>query len=320
MSDINIIQFKDFPIEIKEAMLNHQFAQGNIRDIHIFEKSLLYDKNHGGFSWFKTIEGTEFWNEVIKKSNFNIFFEKYPKKERFPKIGDTVVLKKSVGWNPSGLMDSYIGQKVIITHINNNCIIFKNCCSWSFHINSIDYYINAEDEAETETSDSTTFKDFVNKEKESDKNKIYEIDYISNPKNKIAIHIESGEEARICDAIMKGNKKCIFNPHSYWYSNLSFEIERGIEYPSSHSSIKYYKSQNYTIIKATDFINYHKLNKNENGKNSIDSETIIESDRLRYATSSEREELRRCVSGFEKSYRRQGIRIEEVHGAGRYES
>ena len=67
-------QIADFPVEIVEKMLERQVEQGNKRDVSVFEQS-KYD----GFDWDITPEGGQFWVEIIKNKNFDLFFEKYPK-------------------------------------------------------------------------------------------------------------------------------------------------------------------------------------------------------------------------------------------------
>lgn len=70
---------KNFPIEVVQKMLECQVAQGNKEDISVFQRRASTDKSYGGFSWMKTCEGTEFWNNVIHKKQFGIFFNKFPK-------------------------------------------------------------------------------------------------------------------------------------------------------------------------------------------------------------------------------------------------
>ena len=83
-----------FPKEIITRMLDCQQEQGNKRDVSVFEKNIIAGKNPKGFSWFFTKEGIDFWDEVISNKNFNVFFEKYPKKEDTSqefKVGDKVI-------------------------------------------------------------------------------------------------------------------------------------------------------------------------------------------------------------------------------------
>lgn len=69
---------KDFPKEVVEWMLDNQVKQGNKRDISVFEKSRFANKINGGFSW--DLVGDYFCTDVIVSKNFDLFFEKYPKK------------------------------------------------------------------------------------------------------------------------------------------------------------------------------------------------------------------------------------------------
>jgi hypothetical protein len=71
-------EFKDLPIEIQNKMLDHQEAQGNKRDECVFIEDIYIASYIGGFDWYKTIEGNDFWAEVIQEGNQKVFFEKYP--------------------------------------------------------------------------------------------------------------------------------------------------------------------------------------------------------------------------------------------------
>lgn len=70
---------KDFPIEVVEKMLQKQYKQINKKDISVFQEYKCSDKVHGGFCWGDTIEGHDFWREVIRMEKFHIFFDRYPK-------------------------------------------------------------------------------------------------------------------------------------------------------------------------------------------------------------------------------------------------
>lgn len=72
-------QIKDFPKEVVEKMLEYQVAQGNPKDVSVFEENKVdYLK---GFDWDYTKEGGTFWDNVIVNHDFELFFEKYPKNE-----------------------------------------------------------------------------------------------------------------------------------------------------------------------------------------------------------------------------------------------
>lgn len=73
-------QLEGFPTEIVEMMLDRQEEQGNERDVSVFEKYKKAGKLTRGFTWKNTREGEDFWNEVVYKENFDVFFKKYPKR------------------------------------------------------------------------------------------------------------------------------------------------------------------------------------------------------------------------------------------------
>jgi hypothetical protein len=70
---------KNFPIEVVEKMLEKQYKQVNKKDVSVFQEYKCSDTQRGGFRWENTIEGHEFWSDVIRFENFDRFFERYPK-------------------------------------------------------------------------------------------------------------------------------------------------------------------------------------------------------------------------------------------------
>lgn len=72
-------EIKDFPVEVVEKMLEHQVAQGNKRDVSVFEKFKKAGFRSDGFTWDETIEGRAFWADVIIDKNFDVFFKRYPR-------------------------------------------------------------------------------------------------------------------------------------------------------------------------------------------------------------------------------------------------
>ena len=98
-------QLEGFPKEVIARMLDCQEEQGNKRDVYLFEKCRSV-----GFVWSETKEKGYFWNEVICNKDFNLFFEKYPKKDNQYssqefKVGDEVV-------------DIISGRRGKVTHID----------------------------------------------------------------------------------------------------------------------------------------------------------------------------------------------------------
>lgn len=74
-----MMQFKNLPVEIQNYMLDEQVRQGNPRNAEIFEKNTIVNKRLGGFNWSESVEGYDFWEEIIQNGNPAIFYEKYPK-------------------------------------------------------------------------------------------------------------------------------------------------------------------------------------------------------------------------------------------------
>jgi hypothetical protein len=72
----------DFPKEIIAAMLEWQVMQEYKFDISIFENDRLSGAYNSlpGFQWSETLEGFEFWHDVIFYKDFEVFFEMYPDK------------------------------------------------------------------------------------------------------------------------------------------------------------------------------------------------------------------------------------------------
>ena len=67
-----------FPIEVVEKMLEKQQIQKGYADIKI-----LQDIISGAFQWATTSEGHIFWENVILRKDFNLFFQKYPKNIKY---------------------------------------------------------------------------------------------------------------------------------------------------------------------------------------------------------------------------------------------
>lgn len=83
---------KDFPIEVVEKMIEEQVKRGNCPNVEVFQNYTNADTADGGFNWSDTKDGDDFWMEVIDDGNFELFFEKYPKKANLVYIvGDSEI-------------------------------------------------------------------------------------------------------------------------------------------------------------------------------------------------------------------------------------
>ena len=83
---------KDFPIEVVEKMIEEQVKQGNYPNVEVFQNNITADRNNDGFSWDDAEDEYDFWEAVIDNDNFDLFFEKYPKKANLVYIvGDSEI-------------------------------------------------------------------------------------------------------------------------------------------------------------------------------------------------------------------------------------
>lgn len=129
---------KDFPIEIVEKMIEEQVKQGCDPDVKVFQNNIIACADNGGFDWDETKEGDDFWECVISRRMFHLFFEKYPNakyKNKFvyiigdSEIGEDIIrtLEKYGGIN----QHNYKGDSndcVYFIEPNNN---FIEVCSFS---------------------------------------------------------------------------------------------------------------------------------------------------------------------------------------------
>ena len=69
-------------------MLEYQYKQLGKIDIAVFQKDRTKCNNNGGFHWATTIEGHEFWCDIIRRKNFDRFFERYAKSKAVYIRGD----------------------------------------------------------------------------------------------------------------------------------------------------------------------------------------------------------------------------------------
>jgi hypothetical protein len=87
----SIYDEKEIPQEIVDRILEYQLAQTGKKDINIFVPTMGADKSKGGFDYSETIEGFDFWYDIIVRGEFDKFYEKYPKTQTTKfKVGDKV--------------------------------------------------------------------------------------------------------------------------------------------------------------------------------------------------------------------------------------
>lgn len=70
----------DFPMEVVERMVYEQINQRQKPNPTVFAIKNSAAPGEGGFSWAATEDGYAFWEKVISKKDWDLFFSKYPKK------------------------------------------------------------------------------------------------------------------------------------------------------------------------------------------------------------------------------------------------
>lgn len=53
-------------LELLSEMLDEQEAQDNVRDVAVFENSLMADCDEGGFDWYASARGPVYWSVVLE--------------------------------------------------------------------------------------------------------------------------------------------------------------------------------------------------------------------------------------------------------------
>ena len=74
-----------FPVGVVIRMMEEQEKQGNEPNVTVFQKDSTSgaDENGGGFTWNNSIEGFNFWDDVIGAWDFETFFKRYPEYEKY---------------------------------------------------------------------------------------------------------------------------------------------------------------------------------------------------------------------------------------------
>lgn len=122
-------EIANFPIEVVQKMVEEQVKQGNPADVSVFQRGVTLVVEAGGFVWYETEDGYDFWENIISYNDFNLFFKKYPKKTNLvyivgdSKIGMDIIktLEKYGGINEH----NYKGERNDVVYYiepNNNFI------------------------------------------------------------------------------------------------------------------------------------------------------------------------------------------------------
>ena len=111
---------KNFPIEVVEKMVEEQVRQGCQPDVEAFQQYPSAGVSDGGFNWGDSIDGNDFWEEVIGEDNFELFFEKYPKKPNLVYIvGDS-----EIGMDIIKTLEKYGGKNTHNYRGDNDSVLY----------------------------------------------------------------------------------------------------------------------------------------------------------------------------------------------------
>jgi hypothetical protein len=122
-----------FPIEVVEKMIDEQVRQGCQPNVKVFQKYPSAGISDNGFDWSVSEDGYNFWQEVIGVGNFDLFFERYPKKANLVYIiGDSEIgmdIIKTLEKNGGKNTHDYIGDSDgVLYYIEPNNNTIEMCC------------------------------------------------------------------------------------------------------------------------------------------------------------------------------------------------
>lgn len=84
LTEEDLIGFiKGFPIGVVVRMLEEQVLQGNNADVKVFQSNNEALREDNGFDWIKTEDKLYFWQTVVRRQDFDLFFEKYPEYKKY---------------------------------------------------------------------------------------------------------------------------------------------------------------------------------------------------------------------------------------------
>ena len=74
---------KYVPMGVVVRMLEEQERQGNTPDIKVFQRFWAAGQHRRGFDWEHTEAEGIFWELVLHKKNWDMFFERYPDYKKY---------------------------------------------------------------------------------------------------------------------------------------------------------------------------------------------------------------------------------------------
>lgn len=123
-----------FPVEVIEKMLERQYEQSGVVDVKVFENDKDACEECSGFHWADTVEGDNFWENVIMKRDFSEFYKRYPKAEApgagipsFKRFDPVLVRDKDgEGWHPM-VFSRKEGDKFYVLSVLRGFVYYNQC-------------------------------------------------------------------------------------------------------------------------------------------------------------------------------------------------
>lgn len=112
-------ELRGIPMEIIERMLECQYELTGGASLESLEVSA-----NNSFNFSRTIEGLDFWNEVLVEREYRIFFDRYPELRYVHKVKEGDLIKELSGF-PIEVVQKMVDNQYMQTGVSN-VLIFQN--------------------------------------------------------------------------------------------------------------------------------------------------------------------------------------------------
>lgn len=130
-------ELRGIPKEIIERMLECQYELTGGASLELLEECA-----NNSFNFARTIEGVDFWNEVLVERNYKIFFKRYPELRYVYKVEDGDLIKGLSGF-PIEVVQRMVDYQYMQTGVSN-VLIFQNNVVAGIHGYGFYWYDTAE--------------------------------------------------------------------------------------------------------------------------------------------------------------------------------
>lgn len=126
-------ELRGIPMEIIERMLECQYELTGGASLESFEVS-----SNNSFNFSRTIEGRDFWNNVLVERKYRIFFDRYPELRYVYKVEEGDLIKELSGF-PIKVVQKMVDNQYMQTGVSNvlifqnNVMAGKDMCGFSWH-------------------------------------------------------------------------------------------------------------------------------------------------------------------------------------------